>query len=414
MGFGPNSLWSYLLDDAIGWLIFPIAFAIPLLSPEIRKNQTLLLACWFVIFLHQAATVTNTYLLYLPGGEDDANAFHHAAEAIGTRPALDVLPYTQALRAIYNAVGPSRFMGSELSVCCSAASLILFVDLCQMAKTRAPLPLLVLLFKMWPATLIHSSVTLREAYQVFAILCVGWSITALSMNGKQTRGYFVLVLGIVMLFNLHRGLTYYAIAVAGLAYLRLARNLPAILLSCCLALGLLATGVNQLRSAPDPSETRQLSQFEYAAKYREFNTGGRASYNVKIDLKTPHGFVASVTLCLFYYMFAPLPWMISGLPDLYALVESFSRMVLVAGMFYQIRASSGVRRTNLIFFAFMFWSVELLWAFGTANWGQAIRHRAIGYAYLVILGGDWWLARFWPPASEQPSSLDTPKQRLAQ
>ncbi len=208
-------------------------------------------------------------------------------------------------------------MGSELSVCCSAVSLIVFVELCLLAKTRAPIPLLILLFKIWPATLIHSSVTLRESYQILGILCVGWALTKLNVDRKGNRAYLILFFGVFLLFNLHRGLSYYALLLAGVAYLRWLRSLPAVLFSCCLALGLLVTGLKMEQPNPAAFQggmvAKNESQFEFAARYREYNTGGRASYKVKIDLKSPHGFVWSLALCLFYYMFAPLPWMISGL-----------------------------------------------------------------------------------------------------
>ncbi len=105
MGFGPNMIWSYFLDDAMGWLLFFVAFGIPLLSESIRKNQSILLACWFAIFLHQAVTVTNCYLFLLPGGDDDAGVFHKAAAESGGSYGIASLPYVKALRIVVSSFG---------------------------------------------------------------------------------------------------------------------------------------------------------------------------------------------------------------------------------------------------------------------------------------------------------------------
>lgn len=389
-----NSTLSYLLQDAVGWFVVPVTFAIPLLSEQIRKNQTLMLACWFAIFLHQAAAITNCYLFTLPGCDNDAFAMQAAAVNPGTRPNLDLLPYVIALRYIYDSVGVSQFLGSQLSIVSFATCLLMFVDLCLLIETRVKPALLVLLFTCWPITIINTSVTLRESYQVLAVLCIGWSLMALRGKQAQPKAYPILVAGIVMVFNLHRGLVFYSLAMAGVAYMQLARNTMAILLSAALVLGVMAGGF--LANDPKQSAFSRLSggfDVGTAVTYRDNITGGRASYNVVIDTKSVPGFFLSVSLCFILYMFAPLPWMASGLPDLYALLESVFRMFLVGGMIANVRESQGDRRSKLMLMVILFLSLEFLWSLGTSNWGQAIRHRAVGYAFLVILGGDWWLAR---------------------
>jgi hypothetical protein len=380
--------------DSVGWLFFVVSFAIPLLSETIRKNQTLLLACWFTIFLHHSAAITNSYLFTLPGCEGDAHGMQTSAIKEGLVPSLDTLPYVLVLRAIYELTGVSQFLGSELSVCSFSMSLVLFVDLCRLCKTRMNQAVLVLLFSCWPVTIINSSVTLRESYQVLAILCVAWSLVALQSRKGQLKPYFVLLAGIFMLFNLHRGLVFYSLAMALVAYTQLAKNALAMLLSSCLIFGFLAGGL-WVSESKQSIFSKLTGGFDVAAAvtYRDNITGGRASYNVPINTKSVPGFFLSLTLCLILYMFAPLPWMVTGLPDLYALVESIFRMWMVFGLFANIKESQGDRRGVLILLAILFWSLEFMWSIGTSNWGQAIRHRAVGYAFLVILGGDWWLAR---------------------
>lgn len=79
---------------------------------------------------------------------------------------------------------------------------------------------------------------------------------------------------------------------------------------------------------------------------------------------------------------------------------------MVAGLLNNIRESQGPRRDTLIMLAILFWSLELLWSIGTSNWGQAIRHRAVGYGFLVILGGDWWLDRLSKSKAERAAGKD--------
>jgi hypothetical protein len=35
----------------------------------------------------------------------------------------------------------------------------------------------------------------------------------------------------------------------------------------------------------------------------------------------------------------------------------------------------------------MFFALEMLWSFGTTNWGTAMRHHLLAYGVITILGG---------------------------
>jgi hypothetical protein len=85
-------------------------------------------------------------------------------------------------------------------------------------------------------------------------------------------------------------------------------------------------------------------------------------------------------------MFAPFPWQVENVKDVYALLESMLRIVLLVFAVSSWRRSSGEVRSCYSFLLIIYLGMELMWALGTISWGTAIRHHVPGYSVIVLLG----------------------------
>jgi predicted RND superfamily exporter protein len=75
--------------------------------------------------------------------------------------------------------------------------------------------------------------------------------------------------------------------------------------------------------------------------------------------------------------------------DIYALLESMLRFVLLFFAVSSWRRSSGEVRSYYDFLLIVVLGMELMWALGTINWGTATRHHVPGHSVIVLLGVPW-------------------------
>jgi hypothetical protein len=113
---------------------------------------------------------------------------------------------------------------------------------------------------------------------------------------------------------------------------------------------------------------------------------GRTTYGTMLDTSSVLGFVKVIPVIFANYMFAPYPWHIENVKDIYAMLESMLRFVLLLFAVYSWRRSSGEVRSYYGFLLIVVLGMEFMWAFGTVNWGTAIRHHLPGYSVIVLLG----------------------------
>jgi hypothetical protein len=113
---------------------------------------------------------------------------------------------------------------------------------------------------------------------------------------------------------------------------------------------------------------------------------GRATYGIMLDTSSVLGLVKSISIIFAYYMLAPFPWHVENVLDVYAMLESMLRFVLLFFAVSSWRRSSGEIRTYYSFLLIIFFGLELVWALGTINWGTATRHHVPGYGVIVLLG----------------------------
>lgn len=382
---------SQLLLDLPGWLLMLLTFAVPV--PLLRKNQPLLLAVWFTLGVHHCAAIVQCYVHQIPGiGDADAQYFH--ALASGRSPDVTVEPYVLALRFTYLALGASELLGCELSVLAYALSVLVFIQLIRWTEQETNAVPLVILFGCLPAAFFHRAVTLRESFQILAMLLVIECMTRISTNPRGGLGYLSLVASLAFLGALHNGLVVLALGLAFLGFLWAARLNPILtmVLAVPVSLVLLLTARPLMAYLEENSTAaRALSQGQVLSmleNYREQVYVSRANYGTRLDTDSLDRFLLTFPPVMVNYLYAPFPWQATGLKDLYALLESAFRLALTWGLAVNLLRSRGPRRRRLLLLTAVFLLVESLWAVGSSNWGQAIRHRIVAYPFFLLVGAE--------------------------
>jgi len=382
-----------------GWLVLYASFAvIPLMIP-LRSRRRVIGAIWITLAVHHAFAIANSYFTTIFRAPD-ASMFHNTAGYIAVQGGASFSPgadfYRSMLGLAYSAAGPSLFLGQETSIFAYALSCIVLFRFMELLKLERHQAAAILVYGLLPALILYGSLTLRESWQILFFMSGAYFLLRFRLKAEPVSLFFGTAAALAMGF-LHNGLLAYALCmlpfilfsrVGDKGSLSLAR-LVGLALTGLLVAGLGAAVVfNKLPKSASLEALTQGDALEYAAQYRESGAqGARAEYGITLDTASPIGFAKSSSLLFIYYMLAPFPWQISTGADLYGAAESWFRALLI---FFAFRAwlslppgaSSSVRRVLIG----LYFSMSLLWAMGTINYGTGIRHHLVSFWILVLLG----------------------------
>ncbi len=387
-------------QDAAGWVLLYLTYALLMAFPEFRRDGKTALAGVIVLTAHHLVALYNAYVGTVIGADLDAASFHRYASGMTQGISVDSLLgpgtwiYVHFLALFYSLFGPSHLLGEELSVLAVALSCVVLVKLCGLTGFSRFCAGLLLLFGLSLSGLIFLSITLRESWQVlFVFLSAYWALRVRSrMSGTNIAFLLLSAFGLGLL---HEGLAPYAIFLIIFSlYWAVGAGRPAdilwkraLLLTVAAALLVtLAASVKQLGGASAALASGKA--LEYAQNYRLHSVqDARAAYGVALDASTPLRFAATLPPVLVQYMFAPFPWQIGSLLDIEAMLEGWVRLALLVTSWRAWRLSVGEARSRIGFLFGLFLTMEFLWALGTINWGTAVRHHLLAYGLLALTGG---------------------------
>ena len=118
----------------------------------------------------------------------------------------------------------------------------------------------------------------------------------------------------------------------------------------------------------------------------EAQATSRATYIIAMDFSSPFTTVYTLLMIYMHYLFAPFPWQIKNILDVYASMESILRMVLI---YYSVKhwlTTYGVQRRMLGLMILLFLSISFMFSVGTSNYGTAARHNLLSWWILCITG----------------------------
>ena len=387
------------MQDWAGWLLMIFSISIVLMWRHIRSDTKLVHAIWFCLVLHHAVALLNAYVGGVIGTEMDARSFHDYAVKVSL---LDEhvwnyasfssgrAVYTDCLGLFYRFIGSSILFGAELSVLAFVLSCVVLVKLVDLLDLRRFRVGIILLFGLLPSAVIFRSVTLRESWQaLFFLLSVYWAIRL--WRRPDILIILFMLMSTICLALLHNGLKLYIIYFLLISFywgifvrkkgVRWARHIRFLffgLLAVCLIIM-----AQKLGWYATPGEA-----LEGVEAYRQnlATIHGRTTYGVVLDTSSVLGLVKTIPIIFAQYMFAPFPWQVGNVMDVYAMLESMLRFVLLLLAVLSWRRSSGEVRSYYCFLLIIFLGVEFMWAMGTLSWGTATRHHVPGYSIIVLLG----------------------------
>ncbi|MEK5178529.1 hypothetical protein [Paenibacillus sp. FSL R5-0928] len=403
-------------NDSFGWFLLAVSYFLLLTCKEIRNSTTLFWVSVIVLTLHHITSFINAYIGTTLGADTDAMGFHVAAQIQSSVTGSFELKvgsgfYIQMLAYLYKVFGPSQFTGQMTSAIGYVLSSIVFIKLMTRIGVKRHQGKLLFLFGALPTVFFLTTVILRESWEILSFLLIIY--TALGLRDKKSlRQFVVLFMSVFLLALLHNGMMAFAPVIILFSFLwiyskkegqksAVGKRVIAVLISC-MAIGAWIFINNSGISSTASSAVASGSVVDYANAYRDGSAhDSRASYGISNPDSSLFGLIKTFPLMLVYYMFAPLPWQIGTMADVYAALESLFRFALLYFAYKTWKKAVGEEKQRMKYLLLTFIALECLWSLGTINWGTAMRHHLVGYGLLLLIAGPGMFDRF--------NSLSRPK-----
>ena len=374
-------------------LLMLIFVALVLVKPLLihSNNKKLILTFGSVIALHSIISIGNGLFGPIYGADNDALRFHDAALTYfdANSTADLILPgwvYSIFLACIYEITQYSWAIGGMLSTVFFAGVLVTCIHLfrefnhnesnSRIDNNLTELKIIVLI-GLIPTSIILTSITMREVYQMFFI-CVAVLYTAKFIKSRRLLDFILMIVALFLFAGLHASFKYYV----GIYLLALfcfmmkkfifsLKNINKIFLLVVVVCGaVLFVDVKIL--------------YVIISKFIEGTVGAevsRAYYGLPPIAPDIFSIMSFMGISTFNYMTRPLPWEMTSYIDIFPFVENVFRIFFIWRIF-QLRRYITASMAWVLFAALL---LELLWGMGTLNWGTAQRHHLVAWPLFVVV-----------------------------
>jgi len=349
---------------------------------------------WFGFLLRLGVAFWNGFFGPSFGAEGDAFDQHLLALDFmrGITPRImrvDYL-YSYVLGLFYSATVTSLFIGSILSCLAwfiSALALLASMNLLDIPRRSQAIAML--LFATSPSSLMWTSVTMREPYQLLVVSVA--MLAALKIGVQKRYRYWLVMIGALVCGGiLHGGLLGWGVTlvVSTLAWQLTQKKgfiTPGrLVVAAIVAAAVLWGGYRAFRSLYDFPVDRGLAFAVNSYQRGGLSIGVRTDYRTSVEIADNIDLLQFIPVALLQYLFEPMPWRVSSPADLVPVVENLLRAVLVLQALQSLwQLRGGARRAALVVFA-SYLVLETAWALGTFNWGTAARHHIPGMGLLLL------------------------------
>ena len=367
------------------------------------------LTLWLGFFLRLVIAFVNGFVGPTYGSSDDALGFHLMAVEHSQNLVFDgfVLTYIYSyiLGIFYFITTDSLFLGSALSALGWLASAFILLRIMRILSFKMSNQWRVMLiYALIPTSLMYTSVTLREPFQLLFINLALYAALKIYFH-RSNAHWLVLFLAVVGMGAMHGALLVSGIfIIVGTLFLLTTRNrkgmsftkvvlvTPIVIL--CLFYGfLLFTSLTSYDDRLDDGLSVAVQVYQEGSLSDGYES--RANYRTDIEINGLGGLILSLPSFLFQYLFEPMPWKISSIVDVVALLENMLRFWLIWNALKYLVGSYlnkpmfvahnyfGYERCILfIFLSYLL--IESLWSLGTSNWGTASRHHVPSLGLLLV------------------------------
>lgn len=328
------------------------------------------------------------------GAESDAVSFHETAVFLSKNLSQAEFSigwvYTVFLGGVYFFTGDSLFIGSFLSCLAWLISAIFLLRITKILNIeRENTRWILLIYAILPSSLLYTSVTLREAYQLLFITLAVYAALKIIINNTKSH-WLLLVLSLIGASVLHGALMAFSILFLGFTvlmmviknkkkvpWLKITLISPAPIIIMVVGLSFFSDNAYQLEGGLDSA----------VQSYQEGGLGveARAHYKTEVAISGVVGLIGFIPVSIFQYLFEPMPWKVSSIVDVPLFVENILRFWLIYLSFKHLRRNTNYYYHRPLFFIFLsYLLIETIWSLGTINWGTASRHHIPSIGLLLI------------------------------
>jgi hypothetical protein len=379
-----------------GFFILVLTYFIPTIIKPFNRNKKILFSAFIGITIHHIIAFYNGFIGPTYGATADASRFFKNATFIYQYSndydfSIGSNFYESILAIFLKFFGDSKFVASELSVLFFVFSLIILGKILLLLDKEKYLYPIVLLFSLLPSNFLFTSVTLREPFEMFFFM-LSCYLSVFYIKTKKISALPILVISLLLLGVWHNGLIIFLPNFALFFIIfsmdgkrkRYSLGLKFILFLLYSILIFFTFILITKLGLSSQASTSLINGdiMDYSQDYRDVEYSGGSSYSADFSS------VFSIPILFLNYMFAPFPWQIRNILDIYAAFESILRLVLIFYAFTEIKnRKKGKRETKTLLFLFLVSLVlEFIWSMGTLNWGTAMRHHIMAYGIFLILG----------------------------
>lgn len=370
------------------------------------------LILWLGFFLRLALAFYNGFVGPTYGSGDDALGFHFVAVDVSQDFVIDVFVltyiYPYLLGIFYFITTDSLFLGSALSALGWLASAFILLRIMRILSFNMLYQSRVMLiYALIPTSLMYTSVTLREPFQLLFINLAIYAALKIYFH-RSNAHWLLLFLAIVGMGAMHGALLAFGVfIIAGTLFLITSRNRKGVsftkvvlvtpIVILCLFYGFeLFMSLTSYGDRLDDGLSTAVQVYQEGTLSDAYDA--RANYRTEVAINNGlGGLILSLPYFLFQYLFEPMPWNISSIVDVVPLLENMLRFWLIWNalkylvgtylnkpMFVAHNAFGNRRFYLFIFLSYLL--IESLWSLGTSNWGTASRHHVPSLGLLLIAG----------------------------
>ena len=364
------------------------------------------LTLWLGFFLRLGNAFSNGFYGPSYGASDDSLGFHLNAVQYSQNLVFDVFVlsniYSYILGIFYFITTDHLFLGSALSALGWLASAFILLRIMRILSFKMSSQWRVMLiYALIPSSLMYTSVTLREPFQLLFINLALYAALKIYFH-RSNAHWLVLFLAAAGMGILHGALLALAIfIIVGTLFLLTTRNrkgmsftkviLVSPIVILCLFYGFSLFTTFSYGDRLEDGLSLAVQTYQEGTMAAE----QRAGYRTDIEINGLGGLILSIPPFLFQYLFEPMPWRMSSIVDVVVLLENMLRFWLIWNVLKYLVGSylnkpMFVARNyfvneRFIFFIFLsYLLIETFWSLGTSNWGTASRHHVPSLGLLLV------------------------------
>ena len=249
-----------------------------------------------------------------------------------------------------------------------------------------------IIFSFTPSIFTITSTTLREVWQLLLVNIILYLLIKTYLNqSKFFLPILLILISTILLFILHRALIlfglYSLLIIFLIIFIKLKIKIifqPFLLIITLIPLIVflfyfynfyMENGWVQLKKGIPLA----IEQYQQGV----LNTANaRSDYISEVSIKNYIDLFIYLPINFFKYLFEPIFSLnkISSLKDIIALSENLIRFILILLFFIKIR----IKNFIFLYIFSMYLFLELIWSFGTVNWGTALRHHIPSIGLLIV------------------------------